>query len=525
MPSSTSPHSFSSEPPHLPPRRYALLSSFAPLLLVPVVLVVHGYHPFAGDAGIYIAGIRHILHPTLYPLNAVFIAAFTQFSLFAWIIAALVRLLHLPLPWILIAAYLISVWLFLAAVRSLAARFFASESARWSAVLLAAACFTLPVAGTALFLMDPYLTARSFSTPLCLFAVAASMDRAWLRASLLLLLAAALHPLMAAYAIAFVLLYAAVSANRPRVALGFCLAALTSAAIAFAASRHAPIVPAYREAVSLAPRSFLFLARWRWYEILGLVLPLLLLFIALRRCRPASPVRPLCVACLLLGATSVLVAALFVSPEGPYLLVPLQILRAFHLVYAIGAVLLGGILSPLIARSQTAGALLFLPLFAGMFAAGNAAWPACNRIEWPWLSPANPYQQVFLWIRIHTPANAVFAFNPQLVYLPDEDEQGFRAIAERDHLADDKDAGIVAVLPRLAILWARQRNAEFPIDRMTDAQRLSVLTPLGATWLLLPPAAQTAFRCPWRNQVVQVCQLARAGDSPSPQKETAQEFP
>jgi hypothetical protein len=80
-----------------------------------------------------------------------------------------------------------------------------------------------------------------------------------------------------------------------------------------------------------------------------------------------------------------------------------------------------------------------------MFAAQRLAWSGSNHLEWPGSAAANPYQQAFLWIRDNTPRNAVFAFNPQLVYLPKEDEQGFRAITQRDHLADDKDAGIVAV--------------------------------------------------------------------------------
>ncbi len=142
-----------------------------------------------------------------------------------------------------------------------------------------------------------------------------------------------------------------------------------------------------------------------------------------------------------------------------------------------------------------------------MFIVQDATWPGCARIEWPGAQPANPWQQAFLWIRDNTPKSAVFAFNPKLVYLPLEDEQGFRAIAERDHLADDKDAGIVAVQPQLADRWARQRNAALDVDRGTDAQRIAALKPLGATWLLLQPEAETMFLCPYENSVVRVCRM------------------
>jgi hypothetical protein len=484
-------------------------SAFAPLLLTPIVLLVHGFHPLAGDAGIYVAGVRHILDPSLYPLNAVFAAAFTRLSLFPWAMAALVRLSHAPLSWALLAAHLLSILLFLTACRQLAARLFNSESARWSSLLLAAACFTLPVAGTALFVMDPYVTARSFSTPLSLMAVAASIDRAWPRTILLLTLTALIHPLMAVYTIAFVVLHALAASGRTRLALTLCGLTIASCAAAFVLAHRAPISLAYRRAVALPPRTFLFLARWHWYEVLGLVFPLILFGLALLWLGSSSRKGALSLACLILGTTSIAIAALFVPPAGPYLLVPLQVLRSFQLIYAVGTVLSGGVLAALLSRSRIASVCLLFLLFAGMFAAQRIAWAGSRPIEWPGTHPLNPYQQAFLWIRDNTPHNAVFAFNPRLVYLPGEDEQGFRAISERDQLADDKDAGIAAVIPQLADRWASQRNAELTVDQMTDSERSLTLAPLGATWLLLPPSADTAFPCPWHNRAVKVCRMNR----------------
>ena len=475
----------------------------APLLLTPVVFFIHGYHPFAGDAGIYVAGIRHLLDPSLYPLNAVFPAAFTRLSIFAWILAALVRLTHVRLAWVLLAADLASIFLFLDACRRLAASLFSSQLAQGGAVLLAAGCFTLPVAGTALVVMDPYVTARSFSTPLSLLAITACVDRAWIRAALLLILAAAIHPLMGAWAILFAILYALLASGKSRLAIAFCALLLILSGLAFLLAHRLPISPAYSQAVSLAPRSFLFLARWHGYEMLGLLLPLILFAVASRRL--AGPPRILCLTCLALGSTSILIAALFVPPNGPYVLVPFQVLRSFHPIYCVGLVLCGGLFASLASRSRSAAVLLIALLFAGMFVAESATWPGSSRVELPWTHAANRYQQAFLWIRDHTPPDAVFAFDPKLVYLPHEDEQGFRAIAERDHLADDKDAGIVAVLPSLAARWAIQRNAQFNVDRATDVQRIAGLGSLGATWVLLSPQANTAFPCPYRSAVVQVC--------------------
>lgn len=490
-------------------RRPPIPSLLGPLLLTPVVLLVHGFHPFANDAGIYVAGVLRALNPSLYPLNSVFVDAFRRHSIFAAAMAGAVRISHLPLPWVLLAAHLVSVFLFLTACRQLAIRLFGGEPASWCVLLLAAACFTLPVAGTALFVMDPYVTARSFSTPLSLMALAALLDRAWLRTAILLLLTALFHPLMAAYAAAVMVLDGLFAAERRRLALGCCGAALLAAAFGFTLAHRMPVWTAYRQVVSLPERNFLFLARWHWYEVLGLILPLALFASAAHKLGGTSRRGALCLTCLCVGTTSVLIAELFVPASGPFLLVPLQVLRSFHLIYVLGLVMCGGTLAKLVSGSRMIAALLVVLLFTGMGIAQRASWRGSDAIEWPGLKPANPYQQAFLWIRDHTPRDAVFAFNPRLVYLYGEDEQGFRAIAERDHLADDKDAGIVVVAPGLADRWASQRNAEVNVGGMTDAQRISALAPLGATWLLLPSDAKTEFPCPWQNSVARVCRVIR----------------
>lgn len=488
-------------------------AGLAPWLLTPVALFIHGYHPFAGDAGLYTAGIRHILDPSLYPLNAAFVDAFTRRSLFAWAVAALVRITHAPLAWTLLSLHLLSVILFLIACSGLAARLFAAESVRWCSVLLAGACCSLPVAGTALALMDPYVTARSFSTPLGLLAVAACIDRAAIRTVLLLALAALFHPLMGCYAIAFVMLLVLVSSGHIRAAIGLCSAGFVLAGIAFAIAHRLPGSAAYREAIDLPQRGFLFLARWHWHEVLGLICPLALYAIGLRRAPRSSSVGKLCLAAVLLGTTSLLIATLFVPPAGPWLLVPLQPLRAFHLLYVVGVVLCGGVLHALFERRRPLAAAVVLVLFAGMAIVEGVNWPGCSRIEWPDAQPANAYEQAFLWIHSHTPRNAVFAFDPQFVYWPDEDEEGFRALTERDALADDKDAGVVTVIPGLASRWAAQRNAASAIDNISDERRQASLAPFGVNWVLLPTSTTTHLPCPFHNRAVQVCDLPRP-DSP-----------
>ena len=97
--------------------------------------------------------------------------------------------------------------------------------------MLLACWLALPIAGTALLFMDPYATARSLSTPAMLFALAGALDmtesdspfisqkrnrqRGLLLCAASLALAAAMHPLMAAYALgATMMLLAARAPNR-----------------------------------------------------------------------------------------------------------------------------------------------------------------------------------------------------------------------------------------------------------------------------------------------------------------------
>jgi hypothetical protein len=172
-----------------------VISSIA--LLTPGVLLVHGYHPLADDGAVYATGIKKLANPGLYPSDAVFALSPTHLSVFAHLLAPLLR--WMPLPDLLLVCQLASVFLFLLGSWRVANQLFSADRARWAAVLLAGCCFTLPIAGTSLSIMDPYVTARSFSMPLSLFALAAVLEESWAWSILWLALAALLHPLMAVY--------------------------------------------------------------------------------------------------------------------------------------------------------------------------------------------------------------------------------------------------------------------------------------------------------------------------------------
>jgi hypothetical protein len=494
-----------------PIRRTLAPSNRTPWLLIAlltlIVLFVQGYHPYANDAGIYIAGIRKLIHPGLYRSDAPFITSHSHLSIFAPILATFLRLTHAPFAWTLLAVYLLAAALFLYASWQLATRLFQSASARIGALVMAAALYSLPVAGTALYVMDPYLTARSFSTPVDLLAVVAALDRRYFRTAALIALAFLLHPLMAAYAFAFVTVMISFQIGRPRLAIALCASGPIAAAIADFLVRHRPIAPAYQQAILQPGHTYLFLARWHSYELAGAILPLILFALAARRIGWRGDIGTITLAAISTGISSLLIATFFVSVHGPYLLVPLQVMRIFHMIYAIGLVLFGGLIGYYSAQRRWLAPVFFLAAFTGMTIAASLTFPGCRQIEWPGLAPINPWSQAFLWIRHNTPRNAVFAFNPRLIHQPLEDEQGFRVFSERSQLPDDKDSGDVTVFPSLAPLWARERNATTGINTESDTQRLAHLKPYGVTWILLPPNAQTHFPCPYQNSVTKVCRL------------------
>jgi hypothetical protein len=240
--------------------------------------------------------------------------------------------------------------------------------------------------------------------------------------------------------------------------------------------------------------------------------PLLLYALAYRRLRSPTPVRKLCLTALILGTSTAIAAFLFVHPSSPGFLVRIQLLRAFHMLYLIGILLLGGLIGhTLWSKSSRRWAACTILAAAGltMFVTARITYPASNHIELPGLTPRNPWQQAFLWISANTPADAVFAANPDLVLLRGEDAQSFRALTGRSLLADFKDEGVAVIFPDLAPQWAAEYNAQRGVDQLSDTDRLTRLGQLGASWILLSRGSVTSLPCSFHNSVAQVCRLEK----------------
>ena len=486
---------------HIPTFRDAFILA----LLTPTVLLIHGYHPLADDAGIYVASIRKLLNPTLFSFDSSFVLAHTKLSVFSYLFATGVKLFHIPLELALFVAYLLSIFVFLLSGFQLSCRIFRNVDLRWGATLLACALFTLPVAATSLWIMDPYVTARSFSTPFSLFSLTACIDRNRRQTILWFAAVALLHPLMAAHTAAFLLAYILVNGRRWRWLTIVILATFAGAGVEYLLSRHAPLPDGYREVV--LTRIYFFFTFWHWYELLGLIIPLALMLIAANRA-PNGVIRNLCISCVATGVTASAVAACFVHTDGSFLLARIQPLRAFLLIYIVCVLLLGGFLSERLHNKHALLAVVLLLISSLMLVVQHKVYTTSAHVEWPYATPQNSWQKAFVWIRVNTPENAVFAIDSDYTKVASEDTQGFRATTLRSSLVDElKDGGVAAIFPELAPLWKEQRDLVLELDRINDDQRTARLRSAGVTWILLSADSTTRFDCPYRNNTVVVCRL------------------
>lgn len=484
----------------LPSPRKTLLLLFA---LTVAAIVVQGYHPATEDAEIYTPGILKILHPTLFPYNAQFFQDHARMTLFPNLIAASIRLTHLPLSVALFAWQIVTTFLLLWGSLRIARLCFAEASAIWSAVSLIAGLLSLPVAGTALILVDPYLTTRSFSTPCAVLAIACVLERRYVSAILWILFTAAIHPLMAVFAATYVVcLFFIQFRQQP---------AAASPAFLFAFPRNLfpPVTPEYREILETRP--YFFLTRWEWYEWLGLLAPfaILAVFIKIARRFALGQMRQLCAALILFGSIFFAVALVIARPGRLENLAELQPLRFLHLLYVLMFLFGGGLIGKFLLKERIwRWAVLFIPLSCGMAYAQHETTPNSAHFEIPGFGSKNQWVLAFEWIRDNTPEDAYFALNPRHMALPGEDQQGFRAIAQRSMLADSvKDSGAASMFPPLAKPWKEQVTAQKDWTHLTRADLLRLKQLYGVNWVVLEQPGLPGLSCPYQNPTLQVCRL------------------
>jgi hypothetical protein len=505
---------------------------FAVSALTILAVAVHGYHPYAEDGGLYLAGIKRVLHPDLYPFWSGFTTAHLRFSLFAPIVAFLVRASHLSLMAVMLLLYVGTIWATLFAAWQIARRCFSRMEECFGAVSLLALLLTVPVAGTSLMMMDPYVSARSISTPCSLFLFIAIGDitrqinqRTRISSPKVILCLGALfvaiivHPLMGIYALgsALVLAIASVVSNRLHWAAygGLSVVAIVSAALLL---RFAPQAPSgYMEVART--RTYWFLSTWHWYELIGIIAPLLVLAIFWRR--PSSPsnapVKSFAQMGLIVGGLSTLIALLFARIDmSSYAVAKLQPLRAFQIVYIITILFVGATIGRIALKRYAWRWIGMLATVSTLMSFVQlAAFPDSSHLEMPWVTPTNAWERAFVWIRENTDKNAVFAMDAAYINAPGEDAQNFRAIAERSAVPDySKDGGIASIAPDLTADWINGESAQNGLDHAADAFRIALLRHLGVRWVILSGDALTQFNCDYVNREVKVCRLPKISPHP-----------
>lgn len=469
-------------------------------LLTAGAVLVHGYHPFAEDAEIYVPGIKKLLNPDLYSTNQGFFASHASMTFYPNLVAWSARTTHLPLEWILLTWHFVSIFALLAGCWKVGNICFRSPRAGWGGSMLVATLLTIPVAGTALYIMDQYSNPRSFSTATAVWIVASALEKKYLQAILWVLITALVHPLMAVFSLGFILLLAI--ANRFQ-------SSANQRELALPAMLFPPVTPTYLRA--LDSRSYFFILRWQWSEWLGIFGPIAILwaFGSWAQRRKLKALQQLCLTSIVFCFLCLAAALVITIPPALIRFAELQPMRGLLLVYVFLLVVGGGWLAEYVLKGKLwRWLVLFLPMAAGMCYAQRQLFPATHHLEFPGRQPGNAWVETFLWIRDNTPTNAYFALNPEHMRMPGEDQHGFRAVAERSMLADDvKDSGAVTMFPALAQTWQEQVDAQRGWNDFSRPDFEKLRARFGVNWFVLDQRLISGMECPYKNSGLYVCRI------------------
>jgi hypothetical protein len=415
----------------------------------------------------------------------------------------------MSMDWTLFVAYLVSLFATLAACWLFVRACFQSSRAHWTAMLVMTAVLTMPATNTGLLLIDPYLTARSFSTPLTLFALAGVLEQRFARVAVAMLLTALVHPQMVFYLV-FLIGVMWVADRRKNAVLEPIPALPAIVGILPTGFHLAAASGPYREA--LYSRDYFFLYNWTWYHWLGMLAPLAILAWFwkgnVRNTRPGF--QRISFALIPFGLLSIVVAAVLCSSPEFEMFVRLQPLRSFHLITFLFVLLLAGAAGEYLAKARKwVPVALFVPFAAGMFFVARQTYPNSPQIEIPSETSTNPWVNTLLWIRHNTPTDAVFAVDSHYFKDPESDVHGFRAVSERSALADYyKDGGVVSLFPALADEWKQMSSATYGLNHFSSAQfrQLQQEYP-EVTWTVIHGDAPAGLSCPYRQRGYEVCRL------------------
>lgn len=477
--------------------------------LTAAALAIHGYHLGSGDGEIYVPAAKKYLHPELYHYGAQFFFSHAHLSLFSPIMAATARLTRMTMDWTLLVWYVIGLFATIASCWLLLVACFVSARARWTGILTITAVLTMPAANTALMLIDPYLSARSLSTPLTIFALASFLRGHYLRTFAASVLTAAIHPQMSSYLL-FLIGLMWLTSKHDQIVREHAPAVAAFGGILPTGFQLGPATGAYREA--LYSRDFFFLSNWTWYDWMGLLAPLaILVWFWKGRLRGTLPgFERISAAMVPFGLISILGAILVCSSAEFEMFVRLQPLRSFHLITFVFITLLAGVAGEYLAKDRPwVVVAICLPLAVGMYFAGRQTFPNSPQVELPSTVSSNPWVNALFWVRQNVPADAVFAIDAY--YLKDNltDTHGFRAIAERSSIPDYlKDGGVASLFPALAGQWKKGSDATRGLNGFSAAEFRSLRKEFPeVSWTVIHGSAPEGMSCPYQSQGFSVCQL------------------
>jgi hypothetical protein len=470
-------------------------------LLAASAILIHGYHPGVEDDGVYLPAIKRHLSPQLYPHDFEFFTLQLQATVFDKLIAASIRLSHLPVGTGVLLWHFVSIFLLLWGCWRISRRCFNEPYEQWAAVGTVAVLLTMPVAGTALYLGDQYLHPRLLATGVILGATVAILDRKYFLAAAGLAIAFVIHPLMASFGISYCIFLAWKQRPQPGAPL---LTLLFPLGWIFE-----PTSDAWRAAART--RDYYFLSNWHWYEWLGALAPLILLwwFHRMATRDGSTVVARMSSRLVWYGLFQLVLALIIILPVSLERLKPLQPMRYLHLLYLIFVLISGGLVGRHILRTHVSRWLLFfVPLGLLMFYTQRQTFPASPHLEFPGTISQNPWLEAFAWIRQNTPLDSYFALDPYYMQRPGEDFHSFRALAERSALADYvKDPSVATQVPRLAPRWLEEVTIQegWPKFQMADFRRLK--SRFGSDWVVLEGNAPPGMNCPYHNDLLQVCRI------------------
>ena len=271
--------SFDSAPSGGRPRwsRPAIGSAVPLILVLAMWLAMRPYVGVFHDARLYLVQALRTLEPGRYDQDLFFTHgsqdSFTVFTagyapLVAWLGSARAHF----------AATVVGEAFWLAALTALSRTIFLRRAERWLAVGAAVVLWARYGGAGVFAYAEPFATPRLFAEALVMAGLALGLRRRWLLAAAVLILAAALHPLVAACGAGVLLVLAALDDRRVWIVIGV---AAAGGALAVAVGPFAHALARYDDAwfqVVLLRCRFVFMTHWTWRDFcqVGAVLAVLI---------------------------------------------------------------------------------------------------------------------------------------------------------------------------------------------------------------------------------------------------------